>query len=745
MATSGETSPADLSPESRTTCFTRKRTNSHLETLSRTKALKRDPVMLKNNAPQDHVSPEYSSAVGSGVEDEHEETPRSEQGSGGGDDTEEQNEDGDKPDVDSAPPGEPKSNTDIVHGTPGGGSNGHHPTDYDGEASGDEGQISSEDTGGSDAGTDDPGESEHADQTGMNGGSLSTEKTKKELRRERRAARREKKLLRTQQAVKRGKSVRLNGDILELPKGGNGFIGLEYDDEEEGRKEGGGKEEGEAPEEGGEEGEGEKGHSEKGDGGGGLLVGSKGVSTSPTPPLQRKRKPDILSSNNDFVPIDISSGSEGDDKDLHTQRLQQKKGKLPNSISGRNALPTHTVVEISDDEAASPLPVPVSSLGSGEAIAITAPILTFPPPNLEKTVPRLRLLMQYYTPISHVSYPHEEDRDLFDPVSTDDFRIPSPKRMKLADDSPLQEFFQRQVCGVCATEGHEEKTCERLRCKHCFAWDKHFSHACPEKSQELAGSDSSDEGVFNWRRVLSVNRPHPEKKVHPTRLNMGCYACASDHHFGGDCNISGPRSLNKIPWSMRWVEEMGWIDKNAPPVMRGREREGERQRDSGPSSTRGQNQNQGRDSRRDRDVRRDQDPYSRLGQGREWDYERDICADIYSGGGAGRYRPRYGGSEREASPPRGGGYGRDRDRDKDRGGLGRDNRNRTPPPPPPPRSQLPPLPREPLPPPLAYTRSGGDNTGRRGRKGGVGAGGALEDRIRMMPSSGKKEWARFKR
>ncbi|RPB27877.1 hypothetical protein L211DRAFT_778719, partial [Terfezia boudieri ATCC MYA-4762] len=89
--------------------------------------------------------------------------------------------------------------------------------------------------------------------------------------------------------------------------------------------------------------------------------------------------------------------------------------------------------------------------------------------------------MQYYSPVPHASFPYEEDRDLFGPVRVGEFCIPSPKRRKLADDSPLREFFQRQICGVCATEGHEEKACEKLRCKHCFAWDKHFSHACPEK------------------------------------------------------------------------------------------------------------------------------------------------------------------------------------------------------------------------------------------------------------------------
>ncbi|KAF8454229.1 hypothetical protein BGX38DRAFT_1089852, partial [Terfezia claveryi] len=89
--------------------------------------------------------------------------------------------------------------------------------------------------------------------------------------------------------------------------------------------------------------------------------------------------------------------------------------------------------------------------------------------------------MQYYTPVPRASFPYEEDRDLFGPVKVGEFRIPSPKRRKLADDTPLREFFQRRICGVCATEGHEEKACEKLRCKHCFAWDKHFSHACPEK------------------------------------------------------------------------------------------------------------------------------------------------------------------------------------------------------------------------------------------------------------------------
>ena len=741
MAKSEGNSPVDLSPESRNSSFTtRKRTNSHLEIQSRTKALKCDPVTSEDNA-HCYVSQGDSSAAENGIKDdeqEHEETLSLEQGKGGNDDTEEESEDADKSNIDSMALNRPQPNGDIVHSTLDG--NGPQPTNHDGETSDDEGQISSEDSDDSGAGADDPNESEHEEQAETNGEHLLKEKTKKELRR---AARREKKLLRAQKALergKRGKRVRLNGGIMDLPKGGSGFIGLEdYDGEESG------KDEGEVSEEEREERGKDEEEEEEEDEDGGLLVGSKGVSASPTPPPQRKRKPDILSSNNDFVPIDIPSDSEADDKDLHTRRLQQKKEKFPDSISGRNAPPIHTVVEISDDEALDPLSASVSSLESGEAIAITAPILTFPPQNPEKTAPRLRLLMQYYTPISPASFPYEEDRDLFGPVRTNEFRISSPKRRKLVDDSPLREFFQRQICGVCATEGHEEKACEKLRCKHCFAWDKHFSHACPEKSLVSAASDSSDEETFNWRRVPPANAPHSVKKAHPTRLNIGCYSCASDHHFGDDCSVSGQRPLSKAPWSMRWVEEMGWIDKNAPPAkaaVRAVERERERERDSGPSSAQNNNQNRGRDSRRDRDARRDQDPYIRLGRGREWDYERDISADIRSGGGG--YRSRYGGGQREASPLRSGGYGRDGDRD--RNDSGRNNRKRSPPPPPPPpppRSQLPPLPREPLPSPVGYTGSGGAGGGRRDRRGGVGDG-TLEERIRMMPSSGKREWGRFK-
>ena len=215
----GGASPADLPPESRTSTFTRKRTNSHLETQSRTKALKCDPATSENNASEDYVSLEDSSAAESEVgddEQEHEETLGREQGRGGNDDTEEENEDGG---VDSTIPDGTKSNSDTVHGTPGGELNGPHPTDHDGEASDGEGQISSEDSDDSGAGADDPDESEQAGQAETNGERLPKEKTKKELRRERRAARREKKLLRAQQAVKRGKRIRLNGGILDLPKG----------------------------------------------------------------------------------------------------------------------------------------------------------------------------------------------------------------------------------------------------------------------------------------------------------------------------------------------------------------------------------------------------------------------------------------------------------------------------------------------------------------------------------------------
>jgi len=201
---------------------------------------------------------------------------------------------------------------------------------------------------------------------------------------------------------------------------------------------------------------------------------------------------------------------------------------------------------------------------------------------------------------------------------------------------------------------------------------------------------------------------------------MACYACASELHFGDDCWMNKPVKY-RGPWSAKYAESMGWTDDR---ISRKKGGEKDIALSRGSSiNTWGAHRGRGRDHDRDRDRDRD--------HGRDINRPRDIGLEIR--GGSSRYRSR--------SPLKGGGgYRRDRrDRSRDRGASGR---RKTPPPPLAPRSMLPPLPREPLPTPVG----GWGSRERRGigRNSGAADGRPLSERVRVMPSSGKREWSRFK-
>ena len=537
--------------------------------------------------------------------------------------------------------------------------------------------------------------------------SSALQKTKSELRRERKARWKEIKRLRAEKALQQGQVPKLNSGI-QLPKGGNGFVGQENDNGEESCKE-----------LGGETLEGE----EAGDDGDNLIIGSSGVLSSPvltlSTPMQR-----LDSIPDNFIDVSTDSDSSITDKDLYTRRLKVgKEAKSLQLTTQRSIAPKHNIIEISSDDGTfNAASASASSLESGEEISITEPLTTFCPPISEKTLPRVRLLMQYYTPLPKSPSPEQS----IYPVDTGDFRLPSPKRRKTEDDLSLREFFQRQVCGVCANEGHEERECEKLRCRYCLAWDKHFSHACPHKPPK-SESPPFEEGGFDWRHAPPASITKVAKKVHPDQLNIACYACASENHFGGDCP-SDWRTKAKGPWSMRYAESMGWNVDNisvqpAEKTSRGAGGWG------GAVFLNHTNRNMSPKHDRDppRDNYRNHD-HDRNRRDRDWNRDKHRGGGVIMRSSAGRLRSR--------SPPRSGGYGRNRSRDRSRDRRV-DRRRRSPPPPrsippAPPRSMLPPLP-----PPVGNTRAGG--RGGAGNSSRAGRGRGLAERIRM-PSSGRKEW-----
>ena len=547
------------------------------------------------------------------------------------------------------------------------------------------------------------------------------QRTRREFRRGRKQ--KEMKRLQAENQLQQGKYQKPHSS-KQFAEGGNGFMGLEYDNGGESCKE-----------QSDETSEGEEAE----DSGDNLIIGSSGVPLSPvlspsTPAPKLGPIPDS------FIDVSTDSNSSITDKDLYTRRI--KAGKTAKSIKPipqKNITPKHRIIEISsDDETFNAASTTVSSLESGEEISTIEPLTTFSPPIPEKTLPRVRLLMQYYTPLSKSTFSPEES---IYPINADNLRVASPKRRKTEGDLSLQEFLQRQICGVCASEGHEERKCEKLRCRYCLAWDKHFSHACPHKPPRSADSSASEEGAFDWRHAPPASIPKTAKKAHPDQLNIACYACASENHFGDDCP-SNWRTQEKGPWSMKYAESRGWTVDSISGLPGEKTGRGEGGRERAAALNRAVRNPNSKCDREHTDHYRNRD-HDHNHRDRDWNRDKHRGGGVVTHTSGRRLRSRSphrsggvvtrasGRRLRSRSPLRSGGYGRNRSRDRSRDRR-MDSRRRSPPPPPPPTSMLPPLP-----PQVGYTRAGGRRGAGNNSRAGRGRG--LAERIRM-PSSGRKEW-----
>jgi len=139
------------------------------------------------------------------------------------------------------------------------------------------------------------------------------------------------------------------------------------------------------------------------------------------------------------------------------------------------------------------------------------------------------------------------------------------------------DLNQLVTCLVCAKAGHMGKDCPALTCRICEAYNKHFTHACPQgrkcpkcrepghakencpyKLPRIVASEitcdlcqrrghTEDECEMLWRTFDSQTT-----SASSGRIRMACYNCGSSSHFGNDCRSRLPgKPVRSSTWSMK--------------------------------------------------------------------------------------------------------------------------------------------------------------------------------------------------
>ncbi|KAK7559636.1 hypothetical protein IWX49DRAFT_576467 [Phyllosticta citricarpa] len=147
-------------------------------------------------------------------------------------------------------------------------------------------------------------------------------------------------------------------------------------------------------------------------------------------------------------------------------------------------------------------------------------------------------------------------------------------------------------CLTCGKIGHMEEECPSKTCKFCQAVDLHFSNDCPtrvkcrkcrerghtieECTSKLFRSKSDgivcdycqskdhfeDQCTWIWRTFNPDALPHINKVE---RLNVGCYFCGSDSHWGDDCRMLPKDSKYQFDVFSAKEAERYLIDPSAQP------------------------------------------------------------------------------------------------------------------------------------------------------------------------------------
>jgi hypothetical protein len=181
-----------------------------------------------------------------------------------------------------------------------------------------------------------------------------------------------------------------------------------------------------------------------------------------------------------------------------------------------------------------------------------------------------------------------------------DMSTPATFRSKLAQLTPFERELQQRYwgvtvdeelvrCSTCRLDGHMSETCPSRVCKHCNAFGKHFSSACPvvptkcskcgERGHSLGDCPSKlKRATAELECEICSKTGHVEdhcpsiwRTYHPdqiqnlrkiTSMLMHCFGCGSKQHWGIDCLM---RPRNVIPFSDTFSANEANRYRHAPP------------------------------------------------------------------------------------------------------------------------------------------------------------------------------------
>jgi len=147
------------------------------------------------------------------------------------------------------------------------------------------------------------------------------------------------------------------------------------------------------------------------------------------------------------------------------------------------------------------------------------------------------------------------------------------------------------TCLICWKLGHIGNDCPALTCRICGVYDQHFTHACPRSrkcskcrepghveetcpyrlprivANEIICDLCQQQGHIEERCEMLWRTFKPQAmERHLGRIQMACYNCGGDKHFGNDCPTRMPgKPIRSSTWSMKGLLTSGAGD--SPPVM----------------------------------------------------------------------------------------------------------------------------------------------------------------------------------